>query len=100
MKTWAHWVLLAAASAATGCYAYAEPEPVTATYEVTSAPPDVEIESAPYVVYEGHPTYWYGGRWYYRDRDDRRWRYYREEPPTLQRQRPYVQQAPPARRRR
>lgn len=75
-----------------GCHVTAEPEPVT----VTSA--DVvpaNIEAYPSTTYEGRPVYLYNDRWYYRDNG--RWTYYQNPPPALVRQRPYVQQAPPAR---
>jgi hypothetical protein len=76
-----------------GCHAhvYTEPEPYSVT-AVTSAP--YGVEAAPYVYYEGRPTYYHGGRWWYRSGPS--WYYYHQEPPALQRQRPYVQQAPPA----
>ena len=46
-------------------YATVDPEPVGYA-EVDSAP--VGIETYPSVVYEGHPTYFYGDRWYYLQR--------------------------------
>jgi hypothetical protein len=61
--------------------------------EVTSAPAD--IYTYPSVVYQGRPTYWVQGRWVYRDPGGR-WMHYRREPPELYRQRPHLQQAPPA----
>jgi hypothetical protein len=73
-----------------GCSVHAQPEPVVGYSEVTSA----EVESRPYLIYEGHPTYYVNERWVYRDRD--RWVYYRDEPPELYRQRQYVQQPPRA----
>jgi len=77
-----------------GCYAYAGP-PV-AYAEVSEAPVEVDIATYPQTQYEGRPVYLYRDRWYYRNGS--RWSYYREEPPTLHRQRSYVRQAPPARR--
>ncbi len=79
--------------AAGGCYATVDPQPVGYA-EVTAAP--VNIEASPQVVYEGHPTYFSGNRWWYRDSG--RWTYYRSEPEGLARQRAYVQRAPAARR--
>ena len=52
------------------------------------------VEGAPYVVYEGAPTYYVQGRWY--RRTSRGWGYYRTEPQPLYGQRPYVQRAPAA----
>jgi hypothetical protein len=77
---------------AAGCYATVD-DPVGYA-EVTDAPVDVDV--APYVIYEGRTTYYTGGRWWYRDGD--RWAYYHNEPEQLQRQRAYVQRAPAARR--
>lgn len=88
-------LLMGGAAALSGCYVRAQPEPVYATTEITSAP--VGIETYPYVVYEGRPVYWYQDHWYYRNGNH--WGYYRQEPPQLYRQRPYVQSAPPAPRR-
>ena len=49
------------------------------TAEVDTAP--VDIESAPQVVYEGRPTYFYQSQWYYQDGGH--WRTYRSEPSGL-----------------
>ncbi|MDB5212540.1 MAG: uncharacterized protein JWO86_467 [Myxococcaceae bacterium] len=87
-------VVIGAASLG-GCYVRSRPEPIYATTEVSAAPA-VDIAAYPSVVYEGRPVYLYNNRWYYRDGD--RWGYYRNEPPYLERQRPYVQSAPPASR--
>jgi hypothetical protein len=77
-----------------GCYVSAEPTPVYATTEVTAAP--ANIETSPTTVYEGRTVYLYNDHWYYRD--GARWSYYQTEPPALNRQRHYVQSAPPAQR--
>ena len=74
------------------CQAAVEPEPVYGYAEITSAPAD--IETYPYVVYEGRPVYYYGDHWWYRDGST--WSYYRSEPAELYRQRGYVQRAPRA----
>ena len=59
----------------------------------------VAIETYPHTTYEGNEVYLYNDRWYYRDHGrSNRWVYYQNPPPALERQRPYVQQAPPARR--
>jgi len=73
-----------------GCAATLETEP--AYVEVDYVP--AQIETYPYVVYEGHPVYYVNDRWYFRHRSG--WVYYRDEPEVLHRQRPYVRQAPPA----
>lgn len=76
-----------------GCYASVEPEPVYA--EATYVPAD--IETYPYVIYDGRPVYYVHDHWYVRRGPH--WVYYRSEPRVLRRQRPYVQQAPRAYRR-
>jgi len=76
-----------------GCYV--EPEPAYGYTTLTSAPAPVDAYSYPYVYYEGRPTYWVQGRWYYTT-PGAGWQYYRVPPPALERQRPYIQQAPPA----
>ncbi len=78
---------LALSTSAAGCAGRATPSVTT----VTNAP--LEIESSPYVTYEGRPTYYYQNRWYYRDGGN--WRSYKEEPVELHRHRPYVQQVAP-----
>lgn len=45
-----------------------------------SIPIEIIATTTP-VYYEGHAAYWYGDRWYYRDRGD--WYEYREEPVYL-----------------
>jgi hypothetical protein len=71
---------------ASGCYGEVDGDPAYypgASYMVTAQP----------VYYEGHASYWYGGRWVYRD--GARWNYYRSEPQYLGARRGYV--APPRR---
>jgi hypothetical protein len=84
--------VLAVALLVPACQAEVEPEPVVGYAQVTSAPAD--IETYPYVVYEGRPVYYYGDHWWYRDGSN--WSYYRDEPAELHRQRGYVQRAPRA----
>lgn len=79
---------------AAGCTAHVSPAPYGYT-TVTGATVPVDIYSRPYVYYDGRPTYWVDGRWYY-TAPGGGWNYYRQVPPALDRQRPYVQQAPPA----
>jgi hypothetical protein len=61
--------------------------------EIYSAGPVVVPYSAPQTYYAGHPVYWYGDRWVYRDSG--RWYAYRYEPQELYRYRT-VRVAPPA----
>lgn len=75
-----------------GCVAHVRP----AEFEY-APPPTVYVDGLPYVTYGGVPTYFYGDRWYQRRPGG--WGYLRVEPYELRRQRPYVQQAPPAYRR-
>jgi hypothetical protein len=59
---------------ALGCYGEVDADPAyypPASYVVTAQP----------VYYEGHASYWYGGRWVYRDGAS--WNYYRSEPAYL-----------------
>jgi hypothetical protein len=49
------------------------------------APPVVDIETYPTVMYGGVNVYYIDGRWY--QRGSRGWGYYRQEPPELGRQR-------------
>ena len=75
---------------ASGCYArYEAPPPM-----VVVSPAPIEIETQPYVVYQGTPVYWVEGRWYRRYGNG--WGYYRDEPPYLAQRRPGVTTAPPA----
>ena len=73
-----------------GCVATVQPDPVYAEADYAPA----NVETAPTVIYEGQPTYYVNDRWYVRRGP--RWVYYRQPPPRLARQRPYVQAAPPA----
>jgi len=75
-----------------GCYASARAEP--AYVETTYVP--ARVETYPSYYYEGRTVYLIDGRWYYRQPAGT-WVYYREEPPTLYRQRMVIRQAPPAR---
>jgi hypothetical protein len=56
-------------------------------------PPDAYIATTDPVYFDGHASYWYGDRWYYRD--GARWNYYHTEPAELARHRA---SGPPARR--
>jgi len=44
-------------------------------------PPDAYIATTEPFYFDGRPTYWYGGQWYYRDGG--RWTHYNREPPGL-----------------
>ena len=44
-------------------------------------PPDGFIATTEPTYFEGHASYWYGGRWYYRDGG--RWGHYDREPAAL-----------------
>jgi hypothetical protein len=44
-------------------------------------PPDAYIATAEPVYFDGHASYWYGNRWYYRDGG--RWNHYDREPAGL-----------------
>jgi hypothetical protein len=77
--------------------------PPPATVELTSAridvdyvdaSPTVEVESAPRVVFQGRPTFYYQNHWYYR-REGGRWRYYRTEPLGLVEERHRLEAQPP-----
>ena len=48
---------------------------------IVEGPPVEHIRRAPVVVYEGHPVYWHGNRWYYQNGG--RWTYYQNEPVEL-----------------
>ena len=56
-------------------------------------PPIAYIDTAEPIYYEGHASYWYGNRWYYRDGP--RWRHYDREPDELRERRSH---GPPKRR--
>jgi hypothetical protein len=81
------------------CYAgWGYEEPAVATYGTYGAtvpmyvPPD--IYARPWVWWEGRPAYWVDDRWYWQG--PRGWTVFQRPPTLLERQRPYVQQAPPA----
>ncbi len=59
---------------------------------VVVPPPPAFVATAVPVYYEGRPTYFYQGRWYYRD--GRGWRHFRDEPAYLYN---YRVRAPPPR---
>ncbi|WP_394848423.1 hypothetical protein LZC95_13295 [Pendulispora brunnea] len=79
---------LLAPFALTQCTVHTTPEPAYTTVY------GAEVYSQPYVVYEGRPHYYVHDHWVYST--PRGWMTYRNPPPALERQRPYVQQAPPA----
>ena len=74
---------------ATLCLAGCVPEEVG----IYGPPPGYIATTVP-VYYQGQPTYWYGGRWVYRDPRGG-WGYYRAEPRVLAERR---MGAPPVRR--
>jgi hypothetical protein len=94
------FVLASAAMAlGTGCGAEVYSEPVrvypapvdtNAVVYVDMAPPNIEMY--PHYYYGTGYAYYVDGRWYRQGPGG--WGYYRQEPPQLARQRPYVQQAP------
>lgn len=86
-------VAIAACLSAAGCYAGVAASPGY-EYDVVTAPPPARVETYPYVVYQGAPTYYVEGRWYRRYGNG--WTYYRNEPTYLNRHRPGVTTAPPA----
>jgi hypothetical protein len=53
-------------------------------------PPDAYIATADPYYFDGHASYWYGNRWYYRDGGH--WAHYDHEPPALYQRR--IQAAP------
>ena len=55
--------------------------PARAQVEVVIRPPSWFIATTWPVYFEGHASYWYGDRWYYRDGGA--WRYYHDEPTYL-----------------
>ena len=52
-----------------------------AQVEIIVGPPAAFVATAEPVYFEGRPAYWWGGRWYWRERGA--WRYYHEEPVYL-----------------
>jgi hypothetical protein len=99
MKLASTVLALALVASTTGCvartygsgygYVQATPAPVVVapTNTVTYTTVDFDAGSTPYVVYEGRPTYYYGGAWYYREGGG--WRGYSNgyEPDYLRHQR-------------
>jgi hypothetical protein len=49
--------------------------------DVIAPPPPEVIATVEPVYYEGHPAYWYGGHWYWRDPHG--WHWYANEPAFL-----------------
>lgn len=74
LKLVAAGTLALASLGTSGCYdeVYGDP----AYY-----PSDAIVATEEPVYYDGFPTYFYGGRWFYRDGN--RWSYYRSEPSYL-----------------
>ena len=66
--------------------AYPAPVEDDAIVYVDTVPPN--IEAYPHYAYDGGDAYYVEGRWY--RRGPRGWGYYRQEPPQLARQRPFV----------
>jgi hypothetical protein len=59
--------------------------PARAQVVVEFSPPAAFVATSAPVYYEGHASYWYGNRWYYRDGGA--WRYYHNEPAHLRERR-------------
>lgn len=55
--------------------------PAFAQIEIRLFPPAAFRATARPEYYEGRPTYFYRGQWYYREHGN--WQYYREEPREL-----------------
>jgi hypothetical protein len=55
--------------------------PARAGLNVQIFPPALFRATTTPVYYQGHPSYWYGSRWHYRD--GRGWQSYNEEPRYL-----------------
>ncbi len=55
--------------------------PASAQVEIVVPPPPAFIATTPPVYFEGHPAYWYGNRWYFRDGAG--WHFYHHEPGYL-----------------
>jgi hypothetical protein len=62
--------------------------PAQAQIQITISPPAAFIATSRPVYYAGRATYWYGGRWYYRE--GRSWQAYRDEPRYLRESRVVV----------
>ncbi len=74
---------LGVAVSAAGCVAGVESDAAYGVAADDEVPPTVV--ASPAVVYEGHPTYFYRDRWYFRSGSH--WHYYRHEPGELHRRR-------------
>ena len=61
------------------------PAQAQAQIQIQITPPVWFIATTTPVYYEGHPSYWYGNQWHYRE--GRTWHTYREEPRYLHDQR-------------
>ena len=70
----------AVTAAITGCGVTVGPASPPGPY-YDGYPPDAYIATTTPYYYEGHATYWYGNRWYYRDGG--RWSHYEREPSGL-----------------
>lgn len=46
-------------------------------------PTDADVAKMQSVQYDGHPTYWFGGHWVYKDDVTHAWRRYSQEPAEL-----------------
>ncbi len=79
---------LAISLLATGCYAGVEARGTATTYDVVAVTPPVQVETYPYVVYDGAPVYYVEGRWYRHYGSG--WVYYRSEPTYLSTRRPVI----------
>jgi len=77
----------------TGCEVGVAAEYPDDYYGEYGYPPDAYIATTAPVYYDGYPTYWYNGGWYYRAGG--RWNHFDREPPALYDRRVH---APPARR--
>lgn len=56
-------------------------QPIPPPPEIVVPPPPQVIATVEPVYYEGHPSYWYGGHWYWRDPHG--WHSYATEPAFL-----------------
>jgi len=71
-------LLLCAGAVVASCLSAA---PATAGVSISIHPPSVYIATSRPVYYQGRATYWYQGRWHYRN--GRNWRTYNAEPRYL-----------------
>lgn len=72
--------VLAIGAAVSGAACAVEAGPAYPAYD-GDYPPDTFIATTEPVYFEGHASYWYGGRWYYRVGG--RWNHYDHEPAGL-----------------